>query len=150
MKNLPQKGFTLIEIMAVVAIIGILAALSIPAYQTYIIRAKLIEITRFSGAAKIYIWEEYFTKAEMPQTSSNAATTTEQMMLSSQLINTANYRRVDSDTAQLEVKFSNIGGTANAKTIVYTFSTDGKTINLDCKGGSMPDIYRPASCRSSS
>jgi len=56
MKNL-QKGFTLIELMIVVAIIGILAAVALPAYQDYTIRAKVSELILATAGAKISIEE---------------------------------------------------------------------------------------------
>lgn len=54
-----QKGFTLIELMIVVAIIGILAAIAIPAYQDYTIRAQVTEGLNLAGAAKAAVAEAY-------------------------------------------------------------------------------------------
>nr|WP_315429062.1 pilin [uncultured Albidiferax sp.] len=57
MKRALQKGFTLIELMIVVAIIGILAAVALPAYQDYTVRAKVTEGLTLAGSAKVAVAE---------------------------------------------------------------------------------------------
>ena len=65
MKKL-QKGFTLIELMIVVAIIGILAAIAIPAYQDYTIRAQVSEGMTLAAAAKAAVAETYLNTGTAP------------------------------------------------------------------------------------
>jgi type IV pilus assembly protein PilA len=67
-----QQGFTLIELMIVVAIIGILAAIAIPAYQDYTIRAQVSEGLSLSGGAKVAVTEYYQDRGTLPVTNAEA------------------------------------------------------------------------------
>lgn len=67
MKQAIQKGFTLIELMIVVAIIAILAAVAIPAYQDYITRAQVSECVSLLGAARTPVLGEFLNSNEWPE-----------------------------------------------------------------------------------
>ena len=65
MKRSMQKGFTLIELMIVVAIIGILAAVALPAYQDYTVRAKVSEVILAASSAKVAVAEAAQANGDM-------------------------------------------------------------------------------------
>jgi len=74
MKRSMQKGFTLIELMIVVAIIGILAAVALPAYQDYTVRAKVSELILAGSSGKVAVAEAAQANGTMDEASISIAT----------------------------------------------------------------------------
>ncbi len=72
MKRNVQQGFTLIELMIVIAIVAILVALAVPAYQDYTIRAKVAECIGQAASAKIAVAEHYQSLDTLPTSSAQA------------------------------------------------------------------------------
>ncbi|WP_218241755.1 pilin [Comamonas fluminis] len=148
MKRSIQKGFTLIELMIVVAIIGILAAVALPAYQDYTTRAKVSEMVLAASAGRTSLSEAYAAKSAFPAAASAADYITN---ASSKYVASVAYQDSNSGAqAQITVTgTSALGGTANGTTLTLTGvgDTDTGTVKWTCAAGTMPAKYLPASCK---
>ncbi|WP_266181036.1 pilin [Dyella humicola] len=143
MKNV-QKGFTLIELMIVVAIIAILAAIAIPQYQTYVIRSQVTRVIGEAGDLKVAVEDCINNGATTFGTPASCVDTS----TSSDLQAAPGHPVVTGWTAN-PIITATFGQHANAKliattgTVVWTRTQSGSWV---CTTPAVPVAYAPASC----
>jgi type IV pilus assembly protein PilA len=161
MKRSMQKGFTLIELMIVVAIIGILAAVALPAYQDYTVRAKVTEGLALAGSAKTAIAENAANAAPFASGWTSPAATANVASLAIDATTgaiTITYQTAIDNGATLTltpVDGSTAAGVAlaagtipSAGSISWICKAAGSTnANTAATAGTIKSKYVPASCR---
>ena len=139
-----QQGFTLIELMIVVAIIGILAAIAIPAYQDYTIRAQVSEAMSLTSGVRTAMSESFQTTGNWPADNAAAG-------ISAPASITGTYVETVTVTAGtggvITAVFSTGANAAIAgNNFILTGADQGGSIRWTCSGG-INDKYLPSSCR---
>jgi type IV pilus assembly protein PilA len=133
-----QQGFTLIELMIVVAIIGILAAVALPAYQDYTVRAKTSEVILAASSAKLGVAEFVNLYNALPVTASFVPE-----VQVSKYVSTVGWNgsEITATATSAEAKMS-------SGTIILrpSLNATSNQVNWAC-GGTINAKYRPASCK---
>jgi type IV pilus assembly protein PilA len=156
-----EQGFTLIELMIVVAIIGILAAIAIPAYQDYTVRAKVTEGINLASAAKAAVAESVISNGRFPPSNISAGLPTDVSITGKYVTGVAVGA---GGLITITYTDTNVGGNMTAATNTLNlqpattagsviWSCGNKTVTAGGKtvgpaGGTVAQKYLPAECRS--
>ena len=151
MKKQLQKGFTLIELMIVVAIIGILASIALPAYQTYVAKSNITSIQASAAAGKTEVWQHYIDNGAMAVPS---ATVTPGLFAvmdsalpggSTTAFAVADVNGGTANSLTATVTLQGINGNVNTDTISFAYVDNGDSLQFICTS-SIDAKYLPNQC----
>ena len=139
-----QKGFTLIELMIVVAIIGILAAVALPAYQDYTARSQMTEALNLAAGQKGAVTEYRADKGVWPADNDEAGVAAEGDIKG----NYVEKVTIDQGVITATMKSTGVSQGIQGKTLVLSPVSQAGSISWKCKpGAGALAKYYPASCR---
>ncbi|OIQ77726.1 fimbrial protein precursor [mine drainage metagenome] len=153
MKKQLQQGFTLIELMIVVAIIGILAAIAIPAYQDYTIRAQVTEGLSLMDGAKTTVAAFYTDRGIFPAQNASAGLAVDttitgnyvSKVAAAQIGNGASQGSITATYSNTAPQKANQA--INNDTLVLTGTANAGSISWTCTSPNLPQKYLPSTCK---
>lgn len=132
-----SSGFTLIELMVVVAIIGIMAAIALPTYSVYVKRTHVAEGMLLVDRVKVAATEYYHSEGVWPTSNASAG-------LPGAISGKA-VRSVAVTNDEITLSFNHL--VVDGSTIVFKGTAAGSGFSWQCSGGSLSSLYRPTVCR---
>ena len=137
-----QKGFTLIELMIVIAIIGILAVVALPAYQDYTARAQVSEALTLAEGQKSAVTEYRSDRGDWPTTNAMAGVASS---ISGKYVASVEVSADGIITATM--KSSNINNDIKGGTLILTPTDVAGSFTWTCNDGTIAQKFRPSTCR---
>ncbi|OAZ96200.1 pilin [Halomonas sp. G11] len=149
-RNKKQGGFTLIELMIVVAIIGVLASIAVPQYQNYVGRAQVSEAISLMSPAKTAISEYFISRGEFPTNNAEAGLS-EPAEMAGKYVASVDVSQGDAGVTVVTMKNDSVVSELQGKTLVFEpDDEDSGVVNWQCRtGGSdqIPAKFLPSECR---
>ena len=144
--NTMQKGFTLIELMIVVAIIGILAAIAIPAYQNYTKRAHVSEGLSLAGGAKAAVTEYYSSNNAFAGTGATDANTKYGLETATNISGNAVTSVTAAENGLITILYNTKIDTSGT-TLLLSPTVSAGSVTWKCKKGTIDTKFVPSNCR---
>ena len=144
------QGFTIIELMVVVAIVSILAVIAIPVYLDYIVRSKVGEAMVFVAEAKTSVTESFYSKREMPTNNLEAGLPLASQYNKHQYISSLQVMSTDPRSGTIRVQIKIPGSKANGKFLQLVPDTSETVVIWTCTrpdDDAVPINQSPPSCR---
>ena len=138
-----QKGFTLIELMIVIAIIGILAVVALPAYQDYTARAQVSEALTLAEGQKSAVTEYRSDRGDWPDTNAKAGVASS---ISGKYVASVQVGAAGIITATM--KSAGVNNDIKGKTLILVPTDNNGSFTWTCNTGTVGQKFRPSTCRS--